>query len=57
MSELEDTASELQKAQDAVTAAQKKHDDAVRRHAKPKHVSQMTTDEIKAEERRRFLRN
>jgi hypothetical protein len=57
MSETDDTAAEVQSAQLALAAAQKKHDDAVRRQAPPKHVSEMTPNEIKAEERRRNLRN
>ena len=54
---VEATAREVERAQSALTAAQRKHDDAKRREAPPKHVSQMTRAEIQAEERRRGLRN
>ena len=57
MSEIETTAREVQKAQAVLTAAQRKHDDAVSRQAPPKHVSQMTPAEIQAERHRRYLGN
>lgn len=55
--EVDSTARKVQAAQSALTAAQRKHDDAKRREAPPKHVSQMTPAEIQAERRRRYLGN
>lgn len=53
----EDTARKVERAQAVLTVAQRNHEDAKRREAPPKHVSQMTPAEIQAERRRRFLGN
>jgi hypothetical protein len=55
--EVEDTARKVQEAKDALIAASKTHSDAKRRAQENKHVRDMTPDEIKAESRRRGLRN
>jgi hypothetical protein len=57
MSEIETTASKVQEAKDALIASNKAHADAKRRAQAVKHVSEMSPAEIKAETRRRNLRN
>jgi hypothetical protein len=48
LTDVELAAAELHQAQAALTAAQRKHDDAVRRQAPPKKVSEMTPAELRA---------
>lgn len=55
--EIEDTASKVQEAKDALTAANKAHADAKRRAQETRHLRDMTPAEIKTETRRRGLRN
>lgn len=57
MSEVEDTARKVQEAQAALIAANQTHAEAKRRAQAGKHLRDLTPAEIKAEERRRGLRN
>lgn len=57
MSEIEDTARKVQEAQAALIAANQMHADAKRRAQACKHVRDLSPEELKAESRRRGLRN
>jgi hypothetical protein len=48
LTDVELAAAELQTAQAALLTAQRKHDDAVRRQAPPKKVSEMSPAELRA---------
>jgi hypothetical protein len=48
LTDVELAAAELQTAQASLLTAQRKHDDAVRRQAPPKRVSEMTPTERRA---------
>jgi hypothetical protein len=55
LTDVELAAAELQTAQASLLTAQRKHDDAVRRQAPPKKVSEMTRDELRADARKRGI--
>jgi hypothetical protein len=57
MSEIEETARKVQEAKDALIASNKAHADAKRRAQASKHVSEMSPAELKADRRRRGLKN
>ena len=57
MSEIEDTARKVQEAQTALSEANKANADAKRRAQAGKHVRDLSPEELKADRRRRGLRN
>ncbi len=57
MSEIEDTARKVQAAKDALIEANRTHADAKRRAQAGKHVRDLSPEELKADRRRRGLRN